>query len=114
MRNAEPQAICRAIHVAECYYGLEDCEEKALKELEKAYAAGADVNARDEYLRTTLMLAARHRKKEYMEMLLVHGADAFARDCDGKGALQYMARRLYLDNPDMVQLLTPNSASHES
>lgn len=50
----------------------------------------------------------------YMELLLAYGADAAARDCEGDGALQYMPRYFHFANPDIVQLLTPNSVSHES
>lgn len=49
-----------------------------------------------------------------MELLLAYGADAAARDGESDGALQYMSRRFSAAHLDMVQLLTPNSVSHES
>lgn len=76
--------------------------------------SGADIELPDEEGRTSLHLAARLGDIISAQALLENGADISARDGDGCYALWYMPRYFHFANPDIVQLLTPNSTSHES
>ena len=51
------------------------------------HANGADVNARDSYQRTALMLAAAAGQQDVVKLLLESGADSNTRDRDGMSAL---------------------------
>jgi ankyrin repeat protein len=51
--------------------------------------AGADVNARDNNGKTTLMYATYYGREEIVEMLIKAGADVNARDNNGNTALMY-------------------------
>ena len=57
--------------------------------------AGADVNARDEYGQTALMLAAEclivYNKKDIIELLIKRGADIAIKDPSGWMAIQHIA-----------------------
>jgi hypothetical protein len=63
--------------------------------------AGADVNTRDERDgRTALMCAARHGMGAVVEALMLQGADLYARDQDGRSAVEHAEGR-----PHVKQML---------
>jgi len=76
-------------------------------------AAGADLNARDEVHATPLLYAIKGRHKSTIFVLIDAGADVTLFDLGGVTTLLQAA--IYLDDPDLVQLLlkrdVPNDGS---
>ncbi|MCL2010843.1 MAG: ankyrin repeat domain-containing protein, partial [Synergistaceae bacterium] len=82
------------------------CRTGTATEVEAAVKGGANVNARDEYGETALMLAARStRDPEVVSVLLRHGADASIRDDDGRSAFDYASVNARLRNTDAYRQL---------
>jgi ankyrin repeat protein len=68
--------------------------------VESLIARGADVNARDDDGRTSLMLAARGSHAAAVGVLLAAGADVDAADKDGNTALKEAAQmQMYMEGP---------------
>jgi ankyrin repeat protein len=55
--------------------------------------AGANLNARDDFGSTALLVAARHRKSELVELLLSKGADPTAANCRGETAASFLGSK---------------------
>jgi len=68
---------------------------------------GVDVNARDQWGRTALYLAAEKGHKEVVELLLEHGADVNAKDTRNRTALLYPAEK---GHKEVVELLLEHGA----
>jgi ankyrin repeat protein len=68
---------------------------------------GSDINHRDEYGYTALLLSVIKGHKETAEMLLKHGAKPDEKDGHGRTALMFAARQ---GNTGMVHLLLANNA----
>jgi len=68
---------------------------------------GVDVNARDQWGRTALYLAAEKGHKEDVELLLEHGADVNAKDTRNRTALLYPAEK---GHKEVVELLLEHGA----
>ncbi len=73
-------------------------------------ADGADVNQRDLYLRTPLILAALAKRADIVEKLIAAGVDVNAQDRDGNTALIIAVQR---DDQKMVRLLLAHGAQQD-
>jgi ankyrin repeat protein len=74
---------------------------------QEAIQLGADVNAKDEFGNTPVMLAVMSHQPELADLLIQHGADVNAKDIDGRTALHYAVAR---DRADIVRLLIERGA----
>ena len=82
-----------------------------LQGLQKALAAGADVNARNEYGQTPLHRAASNKNPAVAALLIDRGADINARDKEGETALHRAASN---KNPAVAALLIDRGANIEA
>ena len=67
-------------------------------------AHGAELDARDNYQNTPLILAARNGRTKICEMLLALGADPSLKDSHGETALDWARKR---NKPECAALLQP-------
>ncbi|GHT01743.1 hypothetical protein AGMMS50276_30410 [Synergistales bacterium] len=85
---------------------LELCKTGALREIEAAIKGGADVNARNEYGHTVLIIAARSNpNSEVIALLLKGGADANIRNKSGKRAIDYARENSRLKGTEALRQL---------
>ncbi|KAM7074366.1 transient receptor potential cation channel subfamily A member 1-like, partial [Ciconia maguari] len=77
----------------------EHCEEMVEFLLQK----GADVHARDQHLRTTLMVAVHAGDKNVIRLLLQHGADLSHEDIFGSTAMYYASLCANADIPNQLE-----------
>ncbi|OBR06863.1 Ankyrin repeat protein [Colletotrichum higginsianum IMI 349063] len=80
----------------------DDDYKKPVQILEFLIEAGADVNARNRNGETALHIAVRRGKKLAMRTLTQHGANAHARDVEGRSVLQ-VADRMVVSSKQNIQ-----------
>ena len=84
-----------------------DVNEGNIEAVKEYLAAGGDVNAKEEYGRTPLYVAASQGYKEISELLIAKGANANAKHKGGETALHVAA---YFGRKEIAELLLTNGA----
>ena len=86
---------------------LEACKQGNIEDVKRLLEQNVDVNAKDNYGQTALMLAEGEGHTEIVEILIDNGADVNAKDIYGKTALMWAAIN---GHTEIVEILIDNGA----
>lgn len=78
------------------------------EQIEKFLMKGADINARDVFGRTSLMIASENGETDVVKFLLESGADVNVKDDNGNTALSYAVSKAYYmihNNEEIINML---------